>query len=137
MITKIQAYKVALDSLNNVWDTISDSADMWRESPKITLKQVTIPVQKAIATAVKEIKVNSKQLADAETVAQSIMETIAARLEAIRSTLAEESAAIISAEELIRVWRRSLVKMLNDVSEQAPDIRKLGAYIALNDRLAA
>jgi len=137
MITKTQAYKVSLDSLNNVWDTISDSADMWRESPKLTLKQVTTPVQKSAATSAKEIRAIEKQLAPAETVAQSIMDVIAARLEAFSGILAMKDASILSAEELIKVWRRSLVKILKDVAEQAPEIKKIGAYIALNDRLAA
>ncbi len=137
MITKTQAYKVSLDSLNNVWDTISDSADMWRESPKLTLKQVTTPVQKSAATSAKEIRAIEKQLAPAETVAQSIMDVIAARLEAFSGILAMKDASILSAEELIKVWRRSLVKILKDVAEQAPEIKKIEAYIALNDRLAA
>ena len=137
MVTKTQSYQVALDSLNNVWDTISDSVDIWRESPKMTLKQVTTPVQRAATTAVKEIRVIEKQLAPAEAVAQSIMDVIAARLEAFSGILAMKDASILSAEELIKVWRRSVVKILKDVAEQAPEIKNVKTYIALMDRLAA
>ncbi len=137
MITKTQAYQVSLDSLNNVWDTISDSADVWRESQRLELKQVTVPVQKAIATAVKVVRQNEKQLAAAETVAQAVLDVIAARLDAFGKTLSMEAASILSAEELIKVWRRSVFKIIQDVAKQSPDIKKIGAYTALIDRLAA
>ena len=136
MVTKIDAYQVALGELNTIWVRVSASADSWAKSPAQALNMVTVPIQAAINSAIENINGVADTLT--EETAKNILKGITVKLGTFKGVLTAEAGGVIAnAAELINAWKITLQKMLTDISESSPEAVKIPTFIRLQSRLSA
>jgi len=135
MVTKLQAYQSALDALNNVWNSISESADEWSRSPKMQVGVASSAVQTAINKAIKQITQLTGTLDVPEKKPRALLGDIAARLESFRDELT--SGHVSNAIELVKFWKKAVESMMGDIAAQIPEIARTPLYRNLSKKLAA
>jgi len=132
VVSKEQAFAVAIDGLDKVWFAISKSSDAWARSPKMTLSVATASAQGALSRTIKDIGSIAESLPKTEPV-RELLENVVVNLEEFKAEL--QGAAILNARELVHSWSASLKRIMNSFVESFPEVAGTAGFGALMDKV--
>jgi len=136
-VTRNVQITVTLDSLNKIWEALSNAVDAWEKNPNMQLRLVSTPITVAIKGTVKDITKHSLPREDAQL--QAVLNRIVEKLQLFATQLivSEKQKIFGSPNELLNAWERTIKGILEDIMRAAPAVKEQPAYVTLIGRFAA
>ena len=132
-LTKEKACEGALESLDMIWNAVSNAATSWAERPTMAPNVATMNIQTVIINEVRDI--GSFAAAVKEEAIKDLLGDLTTKLEAYKNSV--RGGGVVNATELVRTWKKAVRGMIADIVKAVPSAKATDRYVHLMDRFAA